>query len=126
MRFEARPKRKAVGLTSLIDVIFLLLLFFMLASSFTRYQTLDVSSGGHGGGADIKPAYLRIHASDKIDLNGVGLEKPEMAARFKSLAEKDGAVVAIWSGPEANVQDVVDVMSAARQSGVKTVLVTGK
>ena len=37
MQFKARVRRKPVGLTSLIDVIFLLLLFFMLASSFTRY-----------------------------------------------------------------------------------------
>ena len=126
MRFEPRAKRRAVGLTSLIDVIFLLLLFFMLASSFTRYQSLDLASGGDGGGAEIKPAYLRIHASDRIDLNGLPLVKAEMAARFAGLAGTEGLVVAIWSGPEALVQDVVDVMSAARQSGLKTVLVTGK
>jgi biopolymer transport protein ExbD len=125
MQVKPRAKRRPVGLTSLIDVIFLLLLFFMLASSFTRYQSLDVSSGGKGGGADIKPAYLRIHASEKIDLNGVPMSKAEMARRFADLTNKENMVVAIWSGPEANVQDVVDVMSAARQSGLKTVLVTG-
>ncbi len=126
MRFERQTKRRAVGLTSLIDVIFLLLLFFMLASSFTRYQLLDVSSGGQGGGAEFKPAYLRIHTSDRIDLNGVSLDKTDIAERFAVLASNDNALVAIWSGPEADVQDVVDVMSAARQSGLKTVLVTGK
>ncbi|WP_297582993.1 biopolymer transporter ExbD [Roseibium sp.] len=126
MQVKPRVKRRPVGLTSLIDVIFLLLLFFMLASSFTRYQSLDVSSGGQGGGADFKPAYLRIHTSEKIDLNGMPLTKPDMAGKFAELTDKDNMVVAIWSGPEASVQDVVDVMSAARQSGLKTVLVTGK
>lgn len=132
MQFKPRVKRKPVGLTSLIDVIFLLLLFFMLASSFTRYQSLDLSSGGQGGGAQVKPAYLRLHSEDRIDLNGVSLTKAELAARFKGLAAADGEgpggsrVLAIWSGPEATVQDVVDVMSVARQSGLKTVLVTGK
>lgn len=126
MRARKRVKRRAVGLTSLIDVIFLLLLFFMLASSFTRYQSLDVSSGGEGGGADTKPAYLRIHNADRIDLNGLPLAKADMAGRFAGLPGKDQLVVAIWSGPEATVQDVVDVMSAARNSGLKTVLVTGR
>ncbi|TYC53121.1 hypothetical protein FMN50_15860 [Rhodobacterales bacterium] len=111
-------------MTSLIDVIFLLLLFFMLASSFTRYQALEVASGGEGGGAEVKPAYLRIHSSEKLDLNGRAITKPDMADRFAELA--DDVVVAIWSGPDANVQDVVDVMSAARGLGLKTVLVTGK
>lgn len=124
MRFKPRVRRRPVGLTSLIDVIFLLLLFFMLASSFTRYQSLDVSSGGAGGGADVRPAYLRIHSAEKLDLNGSPLAKPDLALRFAGLGEK--AVVAIWSGPEASVQDVVDVMSLARQTGLKTVLVTGK
>lgn len=125
MQFKPRVKRRPVGLTSLIDVIFLLLLFFMLASSFTRYQTLDVSSGAQGGGAQTRPAYLRIHASEKIDLNGVQLTRADMATRFAALSDGENRVVAIWSGPEASVQDVVDVMSAARRSGLMTVLVTG-
>ena len=39
MRID-RPKRKleAVGLTPLIDMIFLLLLFFLLGSDFVRYS----------------------------------------------------------------------------------------
>jgi len=124
MPFKPRKKRRAVGLTSLIDVIFLLLLFFMLASSFARYQSLDVSSGGAGGGADIKPAYLRIHTAEKLDLNGTPLVKTDLTQRISDL--KETAVIAIWSGPEARVQDVVDVLSAARRAGLKTVLITGK
>lgn len=124
MPFKPRTRRRAVGLTSLIDVIFLLLLFFMLASSFTRYQSLDVSSGGEGGGADVRPAYLRIHSAEKLDLNGSPLIGTELADRLSGL--KSDAVIAIWSGPEARVQDVVDVLSAARRAGLKTVLVTGR
>jgi biopolymer transport protein ExbD len=124
MRFRPRVKKRAVGLTSLIDVIFLLLLFFMLASSFTRYQSLDVSSGNSGGGVDARPAYLRIHAADKLDLNGLPLVKADLSHRLSDL--DTDAVVAIWSGPRASVQDVVDVMSAARRTGLGTVLVTGK
>ncbi|MCK7613753.1 ExbD/TolR family protein [Roseibium sediminicola] len=123
MPYRPRARRRPVGLTSLIDVIFLLLLFFMLASSFTRYQSLDVSSGAAGGGADLKPAYLRIHTADILDLNGSPLMKTDLVARLSGL--KENAVIAIWSGPEAHVQDVVDVMSAARRTGLRTVLVTG-
>ncbi|MCV2404003.1 biopolymer transporter ExbD [Marinomonas sp. C2222] len=38
----SQPKRKnAISLTPLIDVVFILLLFFMLTSSFTPWRTLD-------------------------------------------------------------------------------------
>jgi len=124
MHYRSRARRRPVGLTSLIDVIFLLLLFFMLASSFTRYQSLEVSSGGAGGGADVRPAYLRIHTAEQMDLNGRPLAKSTLVNHFADL--KKEAVVAIWSGPEASVQDVVDVMSAARVTGLRTVLIIGK
>lgn len=124
MPYRPRARRKPVGLTSLIDVIFLLLLFFMLASSFTRYQSLDISSGQAGGGTAVRPAYLRVHTAETLDLNGSPLMKTDLVARLSGL--KENAVLAIWSGPEAHVQDVVDVMSAARGIGLRTVLVTGK
>lgn len=126
MRFRPRMRRRPPGLTSLIDVIFLLLLFFMLASSFTRYQSLEISRGARGGGADTRPAYLRISGTDQIDLNGLPVAKADLLDRFASLAgAKEKTVLAIWSGAEARVQDVVDVMTLARQSGLRTVLITG-
>lgn len=39
-----RPKRRGVGLTSLVDVVFILLLFFMLTSSFSQQQQLALAS----------------------------------------------------------------------------------
>jgi len=126
MRLSRRSRRKSVGLTSLIDVIFLLLLFFMLTSSFTRYQALAVANGGEGGGAETKPAYFRIHDSSRMDLNGRPAESGQLAGLFSALAADGKTLLAIWSGPEAKVQDVVDVMSAARREGLNTVIVTGK
>lgn len=126
MRLSRSTRRKPVGLTSLIDVIFLLLLFFMLTSSFTRYQAMPVANGGEGGGAEIKPAYFRIHDSNRMDLNGQSAARENLPQLFATLAAGEKALLAIWSGPEAKVQDVVDVMSAARREGLNTVIVTGK
>ena len=41
------PKRKVgISLTPLIDVVFILLLFFMLTSQFIEWRSLDLSIGG--------------------------------------------------------------------------------
>ena len=44
-------RRRKLSMTSLIDVIFLLLLFFMLTSTFTRFAELDLAAASGGGGA---------------------------------------------------------------------------
>lgn len=58
-------------MTSLIDVIFLLLLFFMLSSTFTRFGELNLTSASAGGGTTTgeAPLFLRVSA-DAIGLNG--------------------------------------------------------
>jgi hypothetical protein len=45
-----RPGGAGSRLTSLIDVIFILLLFFMLSSTFTRYGELSLSTAQAAGG----------------------------------------------------------------------------
>lgn len=58
-------------MTSLIDVIFLLLLFFMLTSTFTRFAEVDLAAGGGGGGTSggTRPIFLRL-SPDALSLNG--------------------------------------------------------
>ncbi|MGE0483222.1 MAG: ExbD/TolR family protein [Gammaproteobacteria bacterium] len=37
------PRRSTIGLTALIDVVFILLMFFMLSSSFVRWHAVDLA-----------------------------------------------------------------------------------
>ena len=78
VRTACRPRRLAassgrrrtlVGLTPLIDVVFILLVFFMLASSFLDWRAIDLgtparaSAGGAMEGAllvEVLPARLRL------------------------------------------------------------------
>lgn len=41
---KPRRKRSLIGLTPLVDVVFILLIFFMLASSFLRWRAIDLSA----------------------------------------------------------------------------------
>jgi len=74
MQFElpSRPRRRLIGLTPLIDVVFILLLFFMLASSLTRLHAVPLDAPGtQMASGDPQPALLlRIQADGQLDLNG--------------------------------------------------------
>ena len=62
---RARQRRRA-SITSLIDVIFLLLLFFMLASTFSKYSEIELASLPGGAPAEDSAEdtqSLRIEAS---------------------------------------------------------------
>ena len=129
MRLERLPRRKPVGITSLIDVIFLLLLFFMLASSFTRYQALPVTSGVSGAGEGERPMLLRVHDAQRWDINGESVTPDELGERLTAIAaaaEGNKRQVAVWTGADASTQDVVDAMVAVRGAGLDAVVVTGR
>ncbi|PTW50229.1 biopolymer transporter ExbD [Rhodovulum kholense] len=67
-----RRRRRPLSLTPLVDVIFLLLLFFMLSSTFTRFAEVDLSAAAPGGSAatpETKPLFLQL-APEGLRLNG--------------------------------------------------------
>lgn len=75
-------------MTSLIDVIFLLLLFFMLTSTFSKFSEVELSAAG--GGAALapgdKPLFLQLGA-EGLTLNGDALELAGLAAALPEAAE---------------------------------------
>ncbi|MEL6421477.1 MAG: biopolymer transporter ExbD [Pseudomonadota bacterium] len=73
----ARPgrQRRAIGLTSLIDVVFLLLVFFMLSSTFLKFGTVTVDTAGAARGDVVvdpsKLVLVRVGADRALQINGV-------------------------------------------------------
>ncbi|MFP4240307.1 biopolymer transporter ExbD [Rhodosalinus sp.] len=72
-------RRRRISMTSLVDVIFLLLLFFMLTSTFTRFAEVELTSGGGGTAtAETRPLFLQV-APDRLSLNGAPVALEELA-----------------------------------------------
>ena len=81
-----------MSLTSLIDVIFLLLLFFMLTSTFTRFSEVELAAAAAGTGApsDQPPLFLRL-AEEEVTVNGDSLA---LDALPEALAQEDDSEAA--------------------------------
>lgn len=119
-------KKSLISLTPLIDVVFLLLVFFMLASTFARYGGFDLSGGQSGAvrGANVSNLIvLRLLGSGHIEINGDRIALDELADRLRALKKSNGLRVAIKPLAGANVQDVVDVVERIRFNGVREVIV---
>lgn len=69
-------------MTSLIDVIFLLLLFFMLTSTFTRFSEVELTAAGAGRAAlsGKPPLFLKLGETDMtLNLQKLDLDQLETA-----------------------------------------------
>lgn len=65
-----KNKKRPLALTSLVDVIFLLLLFFMLTSTFSKFAEVElVAASGGGEPGDQPPIFLQLF-EDRVTING--------------------------------------------------------
>jgi biopolymer transport protein ExbD len=64
-------RTRRISLTPLIDVVFILLLFFMLSSSFQRWHSVDLpglQSAATGEQSTEEPVFVLLHQSGKVNL----------------------------------------------------------
>lgn len=121
----ATRKSRAPGLTSLIDVIFLLLMFFMLASTFSIYQRLDVSTGKEGvGQMKVAPLLLRVMAEEQVALAGKRMSASELLTHLEKSGIEKTRPVAILPAANSTVQDVVVAMDLLKRAGWSATLVS--
>ena len=79
---------RRLSMTSLIDVIFLLLLFFMLSSTFSKFSEVELSAATRGAvePSDIPPLFLQLRADD-VRLNGDAMPLAGLAAALTGRPE---------------------------------------
>lgn len=104
-------------MTSLIDVIFLLLLFFMLTSTFTKYGEIELISGGQGTpGPEASQAerlFLTLRPAGLM-LNGTPVTPEDLPARLEAPEGSDPRLLLISLAAETSSQQLVDVLTLAR------------
>ncbi|POF28377.1 biopolymer transporter ExbD [Roseibium marinum] len=115
MRVE-RPvrKQKPISLTPLVDVIFLLLLFFMLSSTFTSFGQVEIGAPAGGGGSGAAPKALLVLREDKLLLNGSEIESGHLEEEARKLVERDTGSLLVLVRGGTTTQELVTVVSRLR------------
>ena len=117
--------RRRMSMTPLIDVVFLLLIFFMLASTFMKYTRIDITGSSPGRAVQsVQGAlYLRIHEGGRIDLNAAPLELSDLIAALDRYAGNANARIIVRPLEKTTVQDVVRVLDIVRRSKIHRLIV---
>ncbi len=116
---DTRARRKP-GLTPLIDVVFLLLVFFMLASQFGRDVALPVSGGG-GIGDYTGPPRLVTITPDAVMLNGTPMALGDLPDALAKLTETPADTIILQAKSGADVQRLTDIVTALSRAGFTAV-----
>lgn len=129
MRLEAGKRRRGVqvSLTPLVDVVFILLLFFLLSSTFVQWRELNVTAPGQAD--DIEPqTLLKIQlVSSQGDIRVAGqVYASTDAVRLQGLVtENPDTVFAIDARDGLTAQAMITLADRLKQAGAKRVSLAG-
>lgn len=102
-------------MTPLVDVIFLLLLFFMLSSTFTRFAEVELASGGSGDVAAAgRPLFLQL-TPDRITLNGASVAMDALPVALGGGEDDAPRSLLVALRGEVTAQRLTDLLMALRR-----------
>lgn len=126
-RPAATRRRTTISLTPLIDVVFILLVFFMLASSFLDWRAIDLNAPAPAGaGPSIEGAMLVEVRPDGLRFAGAptGLDDIE-ATVVQRLSERPQLRVLVKPAPGVPLQRAVAVLDRLAAAGVRELSLIG-
>jgi len=121
---NAKKKELTVNITPLIDVVFLLLIFFMVSTSFTRETQIELElpkATGDQLQVETKVVEISIDAEGNFYINKKPLINTQLATLRKAIQkESEGDLtipLIISADAKSPYQSVVVAMDAAGQEG---------
>lgn len=126
MRFKGRMELehglKQIDIAPLIDIVFQLLIFFMLTSSFVMHSGIKVSLPKSLTSEALKFGNIEIliTAQNAIYLNGRIITMRDLKPLIKEAAGKNKAIL-IKADSKASLGIVVEIWDMARDSGISQI-----
>ena len=131
MDFGKHERAKSqLSIAPLIDVVFLLLVFFMLAGSFIRQTAFDLAMGQRSLPSEATavvtgPLLVRVADNGRITLNGLVLPLDQLGGELLGRSDGDAErKVTLRAGGGVAVQRLVSVMDRITGAGFHNIRLT--
>jgi biopolymer transport protein ExbD len=117
-----------INITPMLDIVFIMLIFFIVTTSFVKEQGLEVSRPSNSPPKEIKqdkgPIVIKINSASLISVKGRILEPRAVQANLeREKAEKPTSPLIVAAHPEADTEALVTILDAAKAVGIETVSV---
>ena len=111
-----------INLTPMLDVVFIMLIFFIVTASFIREKGLDATRPDQNQATVVQESgaiLIIIDQSDDIWIDGRVVDPRAVRANVERLhAEDPERPVVIQTDPDSTANTLVTVMDASRQANV--------
>jgi biopolymer transport protein ExbD len=117
-----------INITPMLDIVFIMLIFFIVTTSFVKEQGLEVSRPSSAPPKEVKqdkgPIVVKIDSASLISVKGRILEPRAVQANLeREKAEKPSSPLIVAAHPEADTESLVTILDAARAVGIESVSV---
>ncbi len=127
MRRRHRSDEEAeINITPMLDIVFIMLIFFIVTTSFVKEKGLEVSRPSTAPPQEVEqkkgPIVVKIDGSSNISLQGRMLEPKAVQANLeRQKAEKPDSPLIVAAHPDAETDALVTVMNAAKAVDITNV-----
>ena len=121
-------RRRRPSLTPMIDVVFLLLIFFMLVARFGVDKVIDInlpSALGQSSQYEGAPRLVERKSGNIVSLNGTQISLDQLSSKLSQLMPSPNALIILRSSAEANTQDLLDVLLYLKSEKIMNISVLG-
>ena len=125
MRFAVRKKRApSIIIVSLVDVLVILLIFFVVSTTFRTDQpevkiNLPESKTATSAPSELDHALLTIDQDDEIKLDGKTIEAEALEGAVRNLSPTRKSSLALQADKKSSFGIIIKVMDALKLAGVK-------
>lgn len=121
LNLQSGKRRKPLSLTPLIDVVFILLLFFMLTSSFIKWHNMELAvsapSQSSSRSNDTPPLVFRLNAEGELRVAGQAYTSSQDADLQLLLNDHADASIILQTADEVDVQQIVSTIDRLKRLG---------
>ncbi|MGD2117231.1 MAG: biopolymer transporter ExbD [Chromatiales bacterium] len=120
---QTRKPRRLISLTPLIDVVFILLVFFMISSNFMEWRHLSLHSVNEGKSRSVEHKTVLLTISPQtIHYNGRELDTPGLQQELQQqMLDHPDMQILLKPDRQVALQRLVEVMDKLEAAGAAAV-----
>lgn len=121
MEFEGRARiHSHLDIAPLIDIVFLLLVFFMLTSTFLVPEAIELELPESSSASTIEatPVTVSLDKTGQLALNGERIELDKLRMAIELLLKQDAdSAITLKSDAQTELQQLLKIMDEIRAAG---------
>lgn len=118
---KSHQRRVALDLSPLMDVVFLLLIFFLVTTTFLpdAAMELELPDSETATSSELTPTVISVGEDGGIQIDGRAVSVDELRAAVEALPEADRQRITVRADSRVGYGVIVGIIDALRNAGVE-------